>query len=169
MPPGPQSSAINDTGETQRLIRTIPRKGMRFVGNVREKQKPEAMTEGAGSEPPLPLPDKPSIAVLPFQNMSGDCEQEHFADGASCWAEKAMWARNYLTPLRISVASHALAGRLAEAKKPWPACKSLTLRRVSPTSKSEHRFAAAKTWKGWRADCGEPACPKAKAVAGSHP
>ena len=33
------------------------------------------------SAPALPLPDKPSIAVLPFQNMSGDQEQEYFADG----------------------------------------------------------------------------------------
>src|SRR5260370_31730503 len=33
------------------------------------------------SAPALSLPDKPSIAVLPFQNMSGDAEQEYFADG----------------------------------------------------------------------------------------
>src|SRR5262249_12144055 len=33
------------------------------------------------SQPALTLPDKPSIAVLPFQNMSGDPEQDYFADG----------------------------------------------------------------------------------------
>jgi TolB-like protein/class 3 adenylate cyclase len=36
---------------------------------------------GANERPPLPLPDKPSIAVLPFTNMSGDPEQDYFADG----------------------------------------------------------------------------------------
>src|SRR5262249_57982554 len=35
----------------------------------------------AAARPALPLPDKPSIAVLPFQNMSGDPEQDYFADG----------------------------------------------------------------------------------------
>ena len=37
--------------------------------------------ETAMSPPPLTLPDKPSVAVLPFQNMSGDPAQEYFADG----------------------------------------------------------------------------------------
>jgi adenylate cyclase len=40
-----------------------------------------AADDAAASDVVLPLPDKPSIAVLPFDNMSGDPEQEHFADG----------------------------------------------------------------------------------------
>ncbi len=40
-----------------------------------------AIAERPMRHTPLPLPDKPSLAVLPFQNMSGDPEQEYFADG----------------------------------------------------------------------------------------
>jgi TolB-like protein/Flp pilus assembly protein TadD len=80
-------AVIGDNGQDQRLIRTILRKGIRFVGVVREQQRSEvAMTTGSVVQQPrfaLPLPDKPSITVLPFSNMSGDPEQDYFADGIS--------------------------------------------------------------------------------------
>ena len=49
------------------------------VYRVDPKTAPEERAAIVGA--PLALPDKPSIAVLPFQNMSGDPEQEYFADG----------------------------------------------------------------------------------------
>ena len=76
---------IGDSGEEQRLIKTLPRKGFRFVGRVLVAQAPAgAATADNPIEPPKPaltLPDKPSIAILPFTNLSSDPEQEYFADG----------------------------------------------------------------------------------------
>ncbi|MGB8608318.1 winged helix-turn-helix domain-containing protein, partial [Bradyrhizobium sp.] len=71
-------SALGDSGEEQRLIKTLPRKGFRFVGPVREAKGPAPAQQ---PKPALPLPEKPSIAVLPFTNLSSDLEQEYFADG----------------------------------------------------------------------------------------
>ena len=78
------AARLTDSGDEQRLIRTLPRKGIRFVGAVREEQVPmEAAVNDPVPlpKPALPLPDKPSVAVLPFSNMSGDPEQDYFADG----------------------------------------------------------------------------------------
>jgi TolB-like protein/Tfp pilus assembly protein PilF len=79
--------AIGDTGREQRLIRTVSRKGIRFVGKIQEEELPAntSVTDSTiASErlgPVLTLPDSPSIAVLPFRNLSGDVEQDYFADG----------------------------------------------------------------------------------------
>ena len=78
--------AIGDSGESQTLVRTIPRKGFRFVGEVTDNRNDSAASAPSGRDkvpgaPVLSLPDKPSIAVLPFQNLSGDPEQDYFADG----------------------------------------------------------------------------------------
>jgi TolB-like protein/DNA-binding winged helix-turn-helix (wHTH) protein len=86
--------AIGDGG--QAIIKTVPRRGYRFaaavtqtVGNAEGPPSPAAEVKGApsgpeagrGLIPELPLPDKPSIAVLPFSNMNGNPQEDYFAEG----------------------------------------------------------------------------------------
>jgi len=75
--------AIGDSGGEQRLIKTVPRKGVRFVGSVREGREdpPTVAPERPAENGAVALPEGPSIAVLPFTNMSHDLEQDYFADG----------------------------------------------------------------------------------------
>jgi adenylate cyclase len=72
--------AFGDMGpQTLKNISEPMRAWRMLVGNA---SAPEiAKYSSAGSATTLALPDKPSIAVLPFQNMSGDPEQDYFADG----------------------------------------------------------------------------------------
>jgi len=75
-------NAIGDSGEKQRLIKTLPRKGFRFVGAVQEAQRPAIEPVGSAAQTGDTLP-RLSIVVLPFANLSGDPEQDYFVDGVS--------------------------------------------------------------------------------------
>src|SRR5678815_722485 len=63
--------AIGDTGEDQILIKTYPRKGIRFVGDLQR----------VSSTGPIEWAGRPCVAVLPFNNLSDEAEQDYFSDG----------------------------------------------------------------------------------------
>jgi TolB-like protein/Tfp pilus assembly protein PilF len=70
---------LEEEGGGASWIETLPRRGYRYVGPVVATDKSPATANRWA--PPLALPSKPSVAVLPFSNLSGDPEQDYFADG----------------------------------------------------------------------------------------
>jgi TolB-like protein/tetratricopeptide (TPR) repeat protein len=64
----------------ERWIETMPRRGYRFVGPVASNDTKSQSSAAQAAGPP-PLPDKPSLVVLPFQNLSGDTTQDYFVEG----------------------------------------------------------------------------------------
>src|SRR5262245_28518096 len=88
--------AVGDTGTAQAIIRTIVKRGFRFVAEIDATaaapaagvQSADDLPESAGPDvsfhrqkAPSSLPERSSIAVLAFANLSGDKEQEYFSDG----------------------------------------------------------------------------------------
>ena len=96
--------AVGDDGKRQEVIRTVPRRGFRFVlpAAIVDEAPAVTGTEGEGEvsgdgdlrSPELNLavsiPDKPAIAVLPFRNLSGDPDQAAiFGASTSTWSRSA--------------------------------------------------------------------------------
>jgi TolB-like protein/cytochrome c-type biogenesis protein CcmH/NrfG len=72
--------ALGDDARRPHYIETLHRRGYRFIGKLAAGRLPAAADD---KTPALALPDRPSIAVLPFDNMSEEADQEYFADGIS--------------------------------------------------------------------------------------
>jgi TolB-like protein len=71
--------ALDDPAEHPRFIETLPRRGYCFMARVEVLAHDPSGLEGSWS--PVPFPWIESIAVLPFENLSRDPEQQYFADG----------------------------------------------------------------------------------------
>ncbi|HEX2891412.1 MAG TPA: winged helix-turn-helix domain-containing protein [Vineibacter terrae] len=116
--------AVGDSGRSQRLIRTIARKGFRFVGDVKEGRPSVGVTTAraagvrAAEYPPLApaLVDKPSLAVLPFLNLSGDPEQDYFIDGVVEDITSAMSRMRWLLVIARN-SSFTYKGRAVDVKQ----------------------------------------------------
>ena len=102
--------ALGDSGEEQRLIRTFPRKGLRFVAEVEELSEGARLPAAVFGTPAVqlrPLPsDRPSIAILPFISIAETLEQEHVADGM---VEQIITALARIRSLSVIARSSAFA------------------------------------------------------------
>ncbi|MFO1210154.1 MAG: winged helix-turn-helix domain-containing protein [Amaricoccus sp.] len=109
-------AAIGDSGGSQRLIKTIPRKGIRFVGDVRAEKDPADPPARDASPLSSGPADKPSVAVLPFASLSEDGEQRYFADSL---AEDIIARLGRLGWLWVSarISSFAYQGKVIDARQ----------------------------------------------------
>lgn len=108
---GKLRGALSDSAENPRFVETLPRRGYRFIAPVVEETgspRVAAKAEPVGLPFPVEVPvaqpshaagaDEKSIAVLPFENLSSDNEQEHFCDGMT---EELINALTHVDELRV--------------------------------------------------------------------
>ena len=121
--------AVDDLGPTQLKNIAEPIRVYSLEVGAPAKAKHAQPAELAARETPspaLPLPERPSVAVLPFQNMSGDAEQEHFCDGL---VEDIITTLSKLAGLRVIArnSSFVFKGRAVDVRE---AAKQLGVRYI---------------------------------------
>jgi hypothetical protein len=128
--------------------RPLSPRSVHTAGEGAERQRREA---GEGS-PPLALPDRPSIAVLPFANMSGDPEQEYFADGM---VEEIITALSRIRWLFVIArnSSFIYKGQAIEVKQVAAGQSSIERRRRHRTGVTGRRNYAFRRPPDERSDC----------------
>ncbi len=116
--------ALGDDGQHQRLVRTYPRKGLRFVGAVREDEAAERLEILSSHGPPMPVVStaqwpsggRPAVAVLPLVNLGCDPGQDHLCDGVAADLI-ALLARHRSLLVVARNSSFAFRGRDIDARQ----------------------------------------------------
>jgi TolB-like protein len=107
--------ALDEGKDGLRYLIAVPGRGYRFLAPARLPPN-ESEKEEAARQQNLPLPDRPSIVVLPFKNLSGDPEQEYFADGIVEDITTALSRMRWLFVIARN-SSFAFKGRVVDAKQ----------------------------------------------------
>ncbi len=101
-------NAIGDRGTRRRLVETLPRKGLRFIGSVSELGTPDVRDfSSAPARPAMALLERPAIALLPFATASDEQRPEFFADSL---VEEVLTALCGLRWLRVTARGARLGG-----------------------------------------------------------
>lgn len=89
--------AVGDDGSAQHTIRTAHGRGFRFVAPIQAAAPAAAAIEDLEASAPVAMASKPSVAVLPFENLNRDPEEDYFSDGITEDITTALSKNRWLT------------------------------------------------------------------------